>query len=67
MPVLGGAADAAWQEPGPAAAALGAGRGGNETPGCLSQAEHSISVLAQRQGRGKGPFLGLLKRKRSLF
>lgn len=58
--VPGGSADAALQKPGPAAAALSAGRGENETPGCVSQAEHSTCVLARRQGRvfsrGKGPF-----------
>lgn len=58
--VPGGSANAASQEKRAAAAALGAGRGENETLGCVSQAEHSTSVLAQRQGRvfsrGKGPF-----------
>lgn len=53
--VLGGSASAAPQK-GPAAA----GWGENETPGCVSQAEHSTSELAHRQGRvfsrGKGPF-----------
>lgn len=59
--IPGGSADAALQKPGPAAAALGAGRGENQALGCVSQAEHSTSVLARRQGRvfsrGKGPFL----------